>query len=98
MNQHQWVVFLPAAVLVAASPGANNLLALTNGMRGGLAPAVAALAGRLAAFVIMILLVAAGLGALLAASEVAFTAIKWAGVAYLLWLGVRLWRSDDSPA
>src|SRR3954452_12874585 len=91
-------MFLPPAALVAASPGANNLLAMTNGMRSGLAPGVAVLAGRLAAFSLMILLVAAGLGALLAASEAAFTAIKWAGVAYLIWLCVRLWRSGDLPA
>jgi homoserine/homoserine lactone efflux protein len=94
----QWLVFLPAAVLVAASPGANNFLALANGMRSGLASAVAALAGRFAAFSLMILLVVAGLGAVLAASEVAFAAIKWAGVAYLAWLGVQLWRSDDLPS
>jgi threonine/homoserine/homoserine lactone efflux protein len=92
-----WLVFLPAAVLVAASPGANNFLALANGMRSGLLPAVAALAGRLAAFGLMILLVVVGLGAVLAASETAFAVIKWAGVAYLAWLGLRLWRSDDLP-
>jgi threonine/homoserine/homoserine lactone efflux protein len=85
-----WLVFLPAAVLVAASPGANNFLALANGMRSGLVPAVAA-------FGLMTLLVVLGLGAVLAASETAFTVIKWAGVAYLAWLGVRLWRSDDLP-
>jgi homoserine/homoserine lactone efflux protein len=92
-----WLVFLPAAVLVAASPGANNFLALANGMRSGLLPAVVALAGRLAAFGLMILLVVVGLGAVLAASETAFAVIKWAGVAYLAWLGLRLWRSDDLP-
>ena len=97
MDPDTWLVFLPAAVLVAASPGANNFLALANGMRSGLLPAVAALSGRLAAFGLMILLVVVGLGAVLAASETAFAVIKWAGVAYLAWLGLRLWRSDDLP-
>ena len=97
MDLQQWLVFLPAAVLVAASPGANNFLALANGMRSGLKPAVAALAGRLAAFAIMILLVLVGLGALLAASELAFSLIKWVGVAYLAWLGIRFWRSEAQP-
>ncbi len=97
MDGIEWLAFLPAALLVAASPGANNLLALANGMRSGLAAASAALVGRLAAFATMIALVILGLGAVLAASEIAFAAIKWVGVAYLVWLGVGLWRSDDLP-
>ncbi len=60
VDAQQWLVFLPAALLVAASPGANNFLALANGMHSGFAPAVAALAGRLAAFALMILLVLEG--------------------------------------
>jgi threonine/homoserine/homoserine lactone efflux protein len=97
MNQHQWLIFLPAALLVAASPGAGNFLALTHGLRGGWGLAVMALLGRFAAFAIMILLVMLGVGALLAASAVAFSILKWAGVAYLVWLGLRLWRSDSLP-
>jgi threonine/homoserine/homoserine lactone efflux protein len=97
MTQHQWLLFLPAAVLVAASPGAGNFLALTNGVRGGLALAVMALVGRFAAFAIMILMVMLGVGAVLATSAVAFAVLKWAGVAYLVWLGLRLWRSDALP-
>ena len=45
----------------------------------------------------MIALVMVGLGAVLAASEVAFTVIEWVGVAYLAWLGIRFWRSDELP-
>jgi threonine/homoserine/homoserine lactone efflux protein len=67
-------------------------------MRSELAPAVVALGGRFAAFSVMILVAILGLGAVLAASEIAFRVIKWAGVAYLAWLGLRLWRSDDLPA
>jgi threonine/homoserine/homoserine lactone efflux protein len=97
MTHHQWLVFLPAAIFVAASPGAGNFLALSNGLRGGLRPAILALSGRCAAFVILIVLVMAGVGALLSASAIAFTILKWAGVAYLIWLGVRAWRSDALP-
>jgi homoserine/homoserine lactone efflux protein len=43
------------------------------------------------------MLVMAGVGALLSASAIAFTILKWAGVAYLIWLGVRAWRSDALP-
>jgi threonine/homoserine/homoserine lactone efflux protein len=97
MDLDQWLLFLPAAILVAVSPGANNFLALVHGMRCGLGPAVLALVGRCIAFAILILLVGGGLGAVLAASEAAFVAIKWVGVGYLVWLGLRLWCSATPP-
>lgn len=86
-------IFFGAAILVALTPGANNLLGMHNGMRSGFVRALGGLAGRLGAFVLLIAAVAAGLGQLLAASEVALTVIKWIGVAYLLWLGARLIHS-----
>lgn len=85
----EWQAFFPAALLLAATPGANQLLTLRNGIRHGLRPAVSASAGRFTAFALMVTAVAAGLGAVLAASEVAFNIIKWCGVAYLAWLGGR---------
>jgi threonine/homoserine/homoserine lactone efflux protein len=90
-----WVlVFFGASVLIALTPGANNLLGLHHGMTHGVRRGLAGLVGRLVAFVLLITAVAAGLGQLLAASETALTIIKWAGAAYLLWLGLRiLWSS-----
>ena len=93
MTSARLLASLPAAVLVAFSPGANNLLALTNGVRSGLGRTVASLSGRLLAFALLILAVALGLGAVLEASELAFTVVKWVGVAYLAWLGAGLLRS-----
>jgi threonine/homoserine/homoserine lactone efflux protein len=97
-------VFFGAAVAVALTPGANNLLGMHHGVHHGAGRAVLALSGRLLAFAIMIAAVVAGLGPLLAASGVALTVIKWAGVAYLLWIGVRILLStfrrpaaDDPP-
>ena len=85
----QLAVFVPAAVLVALSPGANNLLAMQHGLRFGAGEAVLALAGRLAAFLVMLALAAAGLAAVLVRSQTVFEVIRWAGVAYLAHLGVR---------
>ena len=93
----QVALFLPAAVLVAASPGANNLLSLTHGIRVGMLPTVISLAGRFSAAASMIVAVALGLGAILETSEALFTIIKWIGVAYLAWLGVRMILSEASP-
>lgn len=91
------LLFLPAAVLVAASPGANNLLALRHGVHSGTRTASAALIGRLAGFLILVTLAAAGLGALLATSQVAFEVLRWAGVAYLGWLGLRALLRPQAP-
>ncbi|MFD8914679.1 LysE family translocator [Streptomyces sp. NPDC059575] len=86
--------FLAAALLVALTPGANNLLALRHGMARGFLASMTGVCGRLVAFAVLVLAVVAGLGPLLSASEWALTAIKWAGVAYLLYLGVTiLWTS-----
>ncbi|MEU5694299.1 LysE family translocator [Actinosynnema sp. NPDC020468] len=83
-------VFFGAAVLVALTPGANNLLGMHHAVHRGLRTAVTALLGRLAAFALMVAAVVVGLGPLLAASTVALTVLKWCGVAYLAYLGLRV--------
>ncbi len=98
MTWQAWLVFAPACLLINLAPGPNNMLAMTNGLQVGLRGAVLAGAGRLAAFAVMILLAAVGLGAVLAASETAFQVIKWAGAAYLVYLGIQLWRRREEGA
>ncbi|MGX5664687.1 LysE family translocator [Rhizobium daejeonense] len=85
--------FIPACFALNMAFGPNNLLALTNAMRAGIAAALAASLGRILAFAIMIVITALGLGALLIASEIAFSAVKWVGAAYLVWLGLKLLRA-----
>lgn len=87
-------VFFGASVLVALTPGANNLLGMHHGVHHGPLRAATALLGRLAAFSLMVGAVVAGLGPLLAASQTALTVIKWAGVAYLVYLAVRLFLAE----
>lgn len=80
--------------------GPNNLLSLTYGLQAGVRTAVMASSGRLVAFAVMIALTALGVGALLAASETAFTVLKWLGAAYLVWLGIKILRGSaaiDTP-
>ncbi|WP_214368877.1 LysE family translocator [Pseudonocardia sp. H11422] len=81
------VVFFGAAVLLALTPGANNLVGLHHGMAHGVGPSLLGLLGRLLAFALMVAAVAAGLAQVLAASGYALAVIKWIGVAYLAWLG-----------
>lgn len=95
MTLVQLMLFIPAAAIVALSPGANNLLAFANGSKQGFLSAVIALSGRCSAFVLMIAVVIVGLGALLEASELAFQIIKWAGVIYLAYLGTRMMMGSN---
>lgn len=88
------LLFFPVAVLIALTPGPNNFCALNNGIRQGVAAALVGTLGRVAAFAIFLTISALGLGAMLLASETAFSALKWAGAAYLIWLGIRAWRSQ----
>lgn len=88
-------VFFGASVLVALTPGANNLLGMHHGVHHGPLRAATALLGRLAAFSLMVGAVVVGLGPVLAASQLALTVIKWAGVAYLVYLAVRILLTKD---
>lgn len=87
--------FAPVAVAIALTPGPNNFCGLNNGIRAGVGPAMIATLGRVAAFAIFLTISAVGLGAMLLASEAAFTTVKWVGAAYLFWLGWRAWRSRE---
>lgn len=91
-------LFIPACFALNAAPGPNNLLAFANASRLGFWPAVAGGMGRLPAFAAMIALVALGLGAVLAASEMAFRLVAWFGAAYLIWVGWKLWRAPAPQA
>lgn len=89
-------VFALVAFIGIATPGPTVLLALTNGSRYGVRASVPGMAGAVLSDFVLIGAVAVGLGALLAASEFWFSVVKWVGVAYLAWLGVRLLRSKGS--
>ena len=96
LSQVSW--FLPAALLVGISPGANNLLAFNAATEVGWVRATQGLGGRVAAWVLLVLLVALGLDALFAASPALFDAVRWAGVAYLLFLGWSFWTAPVDRA
>lgn len=87
------LLFSLVALIAIATPGPTVLLALSNGSRHGVRPALAGMLGAMASDVVLVAAVALGLGALLAASEFWFSVLKWAGAAYLAWLGLRMLRS-----
>jgi threonine/homoserine/homoserine lactone efflux protein len=91
-------LFALAAAITVATPGPTVLLALANGARGGLRGAAPGIAGALLSDLLLMAAVAAGLGALLAASEAAFAVLKLVGAAYLAWLGLGLLRARAAPS
>lgn len=93
MNTTTLLLFSAVALVAIATPGPTVLLALANGSRYGLRPAIAGMLGAVTSDFVLVGAVALGLGALLAASEFWFTVLKYAGAVYLAWLGWRLLRS-----
>ena len=90
------LVFSIVAFVGIATPGPTVLLALTNGSRFGVRASLPGMAGAVLSDFVLISAVAVGLGALLAASEFWFSVVKWIGVIYLAYLGIRLLRSKGT--
>ena len=93
---HSLGVFAATVFVVNATPGVDMMLTLTRTLRHGVAGGLAAALGVIAGCVVHTLVAAFGLAALLAASVTAFTLVKWAGAAYLVWLAVGMLRASAS--
>jgi homoserine/homoserine lactone efflux protein len=93
MALHTWLLYLVAAVGLSLTPGPNSLLVLTHGALHGHRRTLFTVAGGALGFVVLIALSMLGIGALLKASLGALTVLKLLGGAYLVWLGIQLWRA-----
>lgn len=93
MHFHAWWLFAVTAFFVSATPGPNMLHIMARSVELGLARSTAAMAGCFAAVVSLLAASALGLTAVLLAVPGAFTAMRWAGAAYLLYLGLRAWTA-----
>lgn len=98
MTVQTWWVFFCATTLISSTPGPNMLHVMTRAMRFGVGRSIFAMAGCLSGVLILFGLSAAGMGALLSAMPELFIAVKIAGAAYLIYLGIKAWRSaSDAP-
>lgn len=88
-----WIGFVTTAVLLNLSPGPDMAFILGHTMKGGTRAGFSAVFGVWTGACIHVLLAAFGLSAVLAASAIAFSTVKWVGAAYLLWLGIQALRS-----
>lgn len=96
LGVEQALGFLAAAVLITLSPGPDNLMVLSLGVARGRRAGMVFGLGCALGCLSHTLLAALGVSALLAASPLAFAALKMAGGAYLIWLGWQAWQSRGS--
>ena len=88
-----YLLYVAAVALLIVTPGPTMLMCMTNSINHGPRRAMTSVAGSVTAVMGVMLLSAMGLGALVAASETAFTIAKVIGAGYLMWLGIRTFRS-----
>jgi threonine/homoserine/homoserine lactone efflux protein len=88
-----FLAFLPAALALNLTPGADMMFCFAQGVRSGPRAAIAASAGISMGLMVHVALAGIGLGALLAAFPWVFGAIRWIGAAYLVWLAWRTWHT-----
>jgi threonine/homoserine/homoserine lactone efflux protein len=92
MSSHSWPAFAVVAVLVSLVPGPGVIAVVSTALRRGFRASLATNAGVLVGDAVFVAAAAFGLGAILIASHGVFIAVKWAGIAYLAYLGVRALR------
>ncbi|OHB36535.1 MAG: amino acid transporter [Phenylobacterium sp. RIFCSPHIGHO2_01_FULL_70_10] len=97
MTLQTWWLFVGAVFLLSGTPGPNMLHILSRSVDLGLRRSTAAMAGCLSGIVLVLAASAAGLATLLLAVPGAFDVVRYAGVAYLIFLGVKAWRSEARP-
>lgn len=94
MEFSNWLAFCSVGFLAAATPGPGVLLAISNSVEHGPRRALVSSLGNVLGLFIMSASVMAGLGVLLATSATAFMALKILGAGYLIYLGIKQWRSQ----
>lgn len=96
MTFETWLAFLVACWIISLSPGAGAIASMSCGLQYGFWRGYWNALGLQIALALQIAVVAAGVGAVLATSSLAFSLIKWFGVGYLLWLALKQWQAVPS--
>jgi len=96
MSLETWLAFFAACWVISLSPGAGAIASMSCGLQYGFWRGYWNALGLQLGLILQIAIIAAGVGAILAASATAFQIIKWFGVAYLVYLAVKQWRALPS--
>lgn len=102
MTLHVWSLYVVAVFLISATPGPNMLHVMSQSIHFGPRRALATMCGLMSAVLLCLIASALGLGALFKAAPRLFDLLRYAGVAYLIYLGIRAWRAristdDEGP-
>jgi homoserine/homoserine lactone efflux protein len=97
MSWPLWLAFFAASWAISISPGPGAVAVMSASLTHGFARGYFATFGLVLGLWTQLAVVAAGLGAVIATSALAFSVVKWLGVAYLVWLGLRQWRAPAQP-
>jgi homoserine/homoserine lactone efflux protein len=97
MTLDTWLTFFVAAWAICLSPGPGVLSSVTAGLNWGYRGAVWNLVGLQLGANVLLTIAALGIGTVLAAAPTAFLVVKYAGAAYLVWLGIQQWRAKAAP-
>jgi homoserine/homoserine lactone efflux protein len=92
-----WLTFFAASWAISISPGPGAIASMSAGLNHGFRYGYVTIIGLVLGIWTQLLVVGVGLGALVAASSIAFTVVKWLGVGYLVWLGIQQWRAPARP-
>ncbi|ABC20853.1 LysE family translocator [Rhodospirillum rubrum] len=96
MTIETWGLFCAAVFVLAGTPGPNMLHVLTRSVKFGARRSIPAMLGCLSALMTILLASATGLSAVLIAAPGLFEALRYVGVAYLVYLGVKAWRGEEA--
>jgi threonine/homoserine/homoserine lactone efflux protein len=98
VDTHRFLLFFPAALLLAVTPGPGIFYVLARSLAGGRREGIDSAIGTFVGGLFHVLAAALGISAVLAASAVAFHTVKYAGAAYLVWLGIGMIRTRNAVA
>lgn len=96
MTIEWWLAYLLTTIILSLSPGSGAINTMSTGISHGYRGAAASICGLQVGLALHIMLVGIGLGALFSQSALAFEVLKWAGAAYLIWLGIQQWRAGGA--
>ena len=97
MTLATWITFFLACWAISLSPGPGAIAAMSAGLNYGFRRGYFMVFGLILGICTLVGIVVAGLGAIIAASNTAFTVLKFLGAAYLVWIGISQWRASDKP-
>lgn len=96
LESHRFFLFLTAALVLAVTPGPGIFYVLARSLAGGRREGVNSALGTFIGGLVHVFAAALGISAILAASAIAFHTVKYAGAAYLVWLGIRMIRTRNA--